>query len=78
MRSDEMTSSSILVCLSIFVILVEDSHILFSLLFCAVCRIFLNIYSMQAVVKINTYYLCNLQGSNFVQKQFDKARHRVL
>ena len=52
MRSDEMTSSSILmqcmtkrryVRLSIFVILMEDSHILFSLLFCDVCRIFLNI-----------------------------------
>ena len=52
MRSDEMTSSSILIqCmtkrryvrLSVFVILMEDSHILFSLLFCDVCRIFLNI-----------------------------------
>ena len=52
MRSDEMTSSSILmqcmtkrwyVRLSVFVILMEDSHILFSLLFCAVCRIFFNI-----------------------------------
>ena len=52
MRSDEMTSSSILmqcmtkrwyVRLSVFVILMEDSHILFSLLFCAVCRIFLNV-----------------------------------
>lgn len=65
MRSDEMTSSSILmqcmakrryVCLSIFVILVEDSHILFSLLFCAVCRIFwlYNIvyyHSIHSVVK---------------------------
>ena len=52
MRSDEMTSSSILmqcmtkrwyVCLSIFVTLMKDAHILFSLLFCAVCRIFLNV-----------------------------------
>ena len=52
MRSDEMTPSSILmqgmskrwyVRLSIFVTLMKDSHILFSLLFCAVCRIFLNV-----------------------------------
>lgn len=65
MGSDEMTSSSILmqcmakrryVCLSIFVIVVEDSHILFSLLFCAVCRMFwlYNIvyyHSIHSVVK---------------------------
>ena len=52
MRSDEMTPSSILmqgmtkrwyVHLRIFVTLMEDSHILFFLLFCAVCRIFLNV-----------------------------------
>ena len=33
---------------------------------------------MQSVVKINDNYVCNLRGSNFVQKQFDKAPHRVI